>query len=108
MVHTTWYDNSAANPAIRTQIAPYPGAAKLDEMLYGAFSYTLVDETSEAPILDKTLADTTQMVGFLDKDMDGKLSWQELPGTYKEAPQYKALRWSIATPMAALISHFTA
>jgi hypothetical protein len=53
-------------------------------MLYGAFSYTLVDETSEAPILDKALADTTQMVGFLDKDMDGKLSWQELPGSIKK------------------------
>lgn len=53
-------------------------------MLYGAFSYTLVDETSEAPVLDKALADTTQMVGFLDKDMDGKLSWQELPGRIKK------------------------
>ena len=52
------------------------GLQSWDEMLYGAFSYTLVDETSEA-ILDKALADTTQMVGFLDKDMDGKLSWQE-------------------------------
>ena len=52
-------------------------------MLYGAFSYTLVDETSEAPILNKELADTTQMVGFMDKDMDGKLSWQELPDRLK-------------------------
>ena len=52
-------------------------------MLYGAFSYTLVDETTEAPILDKELADMTQMVGFMDKDMDGKLSWQELPGSIK-------------------------
>jgi Ca2+-binding EF-hand superfamily protein len=34
--------------------------------------------------LDKALADTTQMVGFLDKDMDGKLSWQELPGSIKK------------------------
>ena len=52
-------------------------------MLYGAFSDTLVDETTEAPILDKELADMTQMVGFMDKDMDGKLSWQELPGSIK-------------------------
>jgi hypothetical protein len=44
----------------------------------------LVNETSEAPILDKAFADTTQMVGFLDKDMDGKLSWQELPGRMKK------------------------
>ena len=52
-------------------------------MLYGAFSYTFVDETTEAPILNKELAEMTQMVGFMDKDLDGKLSWQELPGRFK-------------------------
>ncbi|MEC8346476.1 MAG: redoxin family protein [Pseudomonadota bacterium] len=85
LVHTTWYDNSAANPGNPDPNRTVPwGLQSWDEMLYGAFSYTLVDETSEAPILDKTLADTTQMVGFLDKDMDGKLSWQELPGRIKK------------------------
>ena len=80
LIHTTWYDNSAANPGNPDPNRTVPwGLQSWDEMLYGAFSYTLVDETSEAPILDKALADTTQMVGFLDKDMDGKLSWQELP-----------------------------
>ena len=85
LVHTTWYDNSAANPGNPDPNRTVPwGLQSWDEMLYGAFSYTLVDETSEAPILDKALADTTQMVGFLDKDMDGKLSWQELPGSIKK------------------------
>ncbi len=85
LVHTTWYDNSAANPGNPDPNRTVPwGLQSWDEMLYGAFSYTLVDETSEAPILDKPLADTTQMVGFLDKDMDGKLSWQELPGSIKK------------------------
>ena len=84
LVHTTWYDNSAANPGNPDPNRTVPwGLQSWDEMLYGAFSYTLVDETSEAPILDKALADTTQMVGFLDKDMDGKLSWQELPARIK-------------------------
>mgnify|MGYP001207409703 FL=1 len=85
LVHTTWYDNSAANPGNPDPNRTVPwGLQSWDEMLYGAFSYTLVDETSEVPILDKALADTTQMVGFLDKDMDGKLSWQELPKTIKK------------------------
>ncbi len=85
LVHTTWYDNSAANPGNPDPNRTVPwGLQSWDEMLYGAFSYTLVDETSEAPILDKALADTTQMVGFLDKDMDGKLSWQELPESIKK------------------------
>lgn len=85
LVHTTWYDNSAANPGNPDPSRTVPwGLQSWDEMLYGAFSYTLVDETSEAPVLDKALADTTQMVGFLDKDMDGKLSWQELPGRIKK------------------------
>ena len=85
LVHTTWYDNSAANPGNPDPNRTVPwGLQSWDEMLYGAFSYTLVDETSEVPILDRALADTTQMVGFLDKDMDGKLSWQELPKTIKK------------------------
>ena len=52
-------------------------------MLYGAFSYTYVNETTEAPLHNKALAETTQMVGFMDKDLDGKLSWAELPGYLK-------------------------
>ena len=53
-------------------------------MLYGAFSYTYVNETVESPIYDRTLAQTTQWVGFLDQNMDGKLSWRELPKQVKK------------------------
>jgi hypothetical protein len=53
-------------------------------MLYGAFSYTLVNETTEAPIHDKVLAQLTQYFGFTDKDLDGKLSWKELPKRMKK------------------------
>lgn len=85
LVHTTWYDNSAANPGNPDPNRTVPwGLQSWDEMLYGAFSYTLVDETSEAPILDKELADTTQMMGFMDENMDGKLSWRELPRFLKK------------------------
>jgi Ca2+-binding EF-hand superfamily protein len=53
-------------------------------MLYGAFSYTLVNETTEAPIHNKGLAQLTQYFGFIDKDLDGKLSWKELPKRMKK------------------------
>ena len=84
LVHTTWYDNSANNPGNPDPNINVPwGLQSWDEMLYGAFSYTYVDETTEAPVHDKALAETTQMVGFMDKDFDGKLSWTELPGYLK-------------------------
>jgi len=85
LVHTTWYDNSSANPGNPDPDRTVPwGLQSWDEMLYGAFSYTYVDETTEAPIFDKALAQTTQYVGFLDKNLDGKLSWQELPQRLKK------------------------
>ncbi len=85
LVHTTWYDNSAANPGNPDPDREVPwGLQSWDEMLYGAFSYTYVDETTEAPIHDKLLARTKQYVGFLDQDIDGKLSWRELPKNVKK------------------------
>jgi hypothetical protein len=85
LVHTTWYDNSAANPGNPDPDREVPwGLQSWDEMLYGAFSYTYVDETTESPIHDKQLARTTQFVGFLDKNIDGKLSWRELPKQLKK------------------------
>ncbi len=85
LVHTTWYDNSAANPGNPDPDREVPwGLQSWDEMLYGAFSYTYVNETTEAPIHDKMLARTTQFVGFLDQNIDGKLSWRELPKRMKK------------------------
>ena len=87
LVHTTWYDNSANNPGNPDPNRNVPwGQQSWDEMLYGAFSYTYVNETTEAPLHDKGLADTTQMVGFMDKDFDGKLTMAELPGYLAKAP----------------------
>ncbi len=53
-------------------------------MLYGAFSYSWVNETTDKPIHDRQLSGVTQFIGFLDKDMDGKLSWRELPDRMKK------------------------
>ncbi|XOV84875.1 MAG: hypothetical protein ACFHXK_07065 [bacterium] len=80
LVHTTWYDNSAANSANPDASREVPwGLQSWDEMLYGAFSYTWVDESTQAPIHDRMMARTNQYVGFLDQNMDGKVSWRELP-----------------------------
>ena len=85
LVHTTWYDNSAANPGNPDPEREVPwGLQSWDEMLYGAFSYTYVNETTEAPIHDAALADTNKFVGFLDKNLDGKVSWRELPKEFKK------------------------
>lgn len=85
LIHRTVYDNSAQNPA-----NPDPnktvgwGLQSWDEMLYGAFSYSWVNETSDKPIHDRQLSGVTQFIGFLDKDMNGKLSWRELPDRMKK------------------------
>ncbi|NOX49593.1 MAG: redoxin domain-containing protein [Gammaproteobacteria bacterium] len=85
LVHTTWYDNSTANLSNPDPQREVPwGLQSWDEMLYGAFSYTFVNETTQAPIFDKILARVTQYVGFLDKDLNGKLSWRELPKQLKK------------------------
>ena len=84
LVHTTVYDNSAQNLG-------NPDPAKLvrwglqswDEMLYGAFSFVWVDETSEHPTHDGRLIDAYQTVGYLDADMDGRAEWDELPAPLK-------------------------
>ena len=85
LVHATEYDNSEHNPGNPAPERAVPwGLQSWDEMLYGAFSYTWVDETSDQPIHDKLRADTTQMVGFMDRNMDGKLVWSELPQRMKK------------------------
>lgn len=80
LIHRTVYDNSAKNPA-----NPDPGQTvhwglqSWEEMLYGAVSYSYVQETTEHPIHDLRRSRTTQFVGFLDRNMDGKVSWREMP-----------------------------
>lgn len=85
LVHTTWYDNSSANPGNPDPDRAVPwGLQSWDEMLYGAFSYTYTDETTEAPIHDESFAQTSKFIGFLDKNLDGKVSWRELPRDIKK------------------------
>lgn len=84
LVHRMVYDNSANNPA-----NPDPektvgwGLQSWDEMLYGAFSYAWAQESSAAPIHDPRRAEIAQFFGFADANMDGRLSWRELPDGIK-------------------------
>ena len=85
LIHRTIYDNSEFNPGNPDPERRVPwGLQSWDEMLYGAFSYSWAGETSDAPTHDKARAEYTQMVGFMDRDMDGKLAWQELPKRMKQ------------------------
>jgi hypothetical protein len=84
LIHRTVYDNSAQNPANPDpqQTVPW-GLQSWDEMLYGAFSYEWAEETSNAPIHDQRLSQIAQWFGFMDRDMNGKLVWSELPDSVK-------------------------
>ena len=85
LVHTTWYDNSAANKRNPDPEREVPwGLQSWDEMLYGGFSYTYVDETTESPIHDPLWERATQTVGVFDDNFDGKLSWREMPKELKK------------------------
>lgn len=80
LVHSTIYDNSVQNPGNPDPSRQIPwGLQSQDEMLYGDFLFTWVDETSDNPIHDNERFDLVQMMGFLDRDMDGALRPEELP-----------------------------
>lgn len=85
LVHRTVYDNSAQNPANPDPSRTVPwGLQSWDEMLYGAFSYAWVEESSAQPIHDQQLSELAQWFGFIDDDMDGRLVWSEMPDFLKK------------------------
>jgi hypothetical protein len=85
LIHRTVYDNSKGNPANPDpEQTVHWGLQSWEEMLYGAVSFSWVDETTEHPIHDKQRSSVTQFIGFLDKNMDGKVSWRELPDRMKK------------------------
>lgn len=85
LIYRTVYDNSAQNPANPDPARTVPwGLQSWDEMLYGAFSYSWTHETTSQPIHDRLLTGVTLYVGFLDKNMDGKVSWREMPTRLKK------------------------
>ena len=85
LVHSTIYDNSPQNPGNPdpSRLVPW-GRQSHDEMLYGDFLFTWVDETSGNPIHDNERFEIAQRVGFLDSDMDGVIRPEELPTRLRE------------------------
>ncbi len=85
LIHRTVYDNSSRNPANPDPERTVPwGLQSWDEMLYGAFSFAWVEETADNPIHDSRRSEIAQWFGFMDKDMDAKLVWSELPDSLKK------------------------
>lgn len=81
--HQTTYDNSIQNPG-----NPDPnsvirwGQQSWNEMLYGSFVYTWDGETIESPFDEGQRMRLSQSFGFLDRDIDGKLNKEEIPGRW--------------------------
>ena len=92
LIHTTIYDNSSRNPG-----NPDPNSAvrwglqSHQEMLYGDFVFRWIDERSDAPLHDHDHTEAVQWVGYMDRDMSGGVSQDELPGRLRErlAPAYE-------------------
>ncbi|MCB1686170.1 MAG: hypothetical protein R3E82_10885 [Pseudomonadales bacterium] len=80
IVHRTVYDNSTKNPSNPDPAREVPwGLQSWDEMLYGSVSYSWNNESSAKPTHSNLSSNSAQFIGFLDKDMDGKLAKSELP-----------------------------
>ncbi|WOJ93609.1 redoxin domain-containing protein [Congregibacter variabilis] len=80
IVHRTIYDNSAnnlGNPDPQEVVRW--GLQSEQEMLYGSMGYSWTDETTAQPIHDPVLAQMSQLMGFIDADMDGVASKEEMP-----------------------------
>jgi hypothetical protein len=85
IVHRTTYDNSVNNPSNPDPDREVPwGLQSHDEMLYGSVSFAWNNERSDAPMHSNLTSGSAQFVGFLDKDMDGKLAKDELPDRMRE------------------------
>ena len=85
LVHRTVYDNSNLNPANpdAERVVPW-GLQSWDEMLYGDFIFAWNEETSDAPLHDTQRMDDTQFIGFIDKNLDGLLTKDELSKRLRE------------------------
>jgi hypothetical protein len=90
IVHRTVYDNSAKNPGNPDPSRTVPwGLQSEDEMLYGSVSYSWTEETSAQPIHSNQKADTAQWMGFMDANMDGKVSRDEMSERLRDSIGWK-------------------
>ncbi|UTW54803.1 redoxin domain-containing protein [Kordiimonas sp. SCSIO 12610] len=86
LIHRTRYDNSKrnlANPDPDSNIRW--GLQSAEEMLYGSFFFRWTDESKTNPLHDPLQFNLRQFFGFADRNMDGKLSRDELSGNLAQA-----------------------
>ena len=85
LVHTSVYDNSAANPANPDATREVPwGLQSYDEMLYGGFFFRWQDGTAENPVHDELNFQIAQFYGAVDNDFSGTLTLDEMPKWLRE------------------------
>lgn len=85
LVHRTIYNNSAKNPGNPApDQAVYWGLQSEEEMLYGSVGYSWSNETTDKPIHNSRNNRIAQIMGFLDQDLDNKVSEAELSSRFKQ------------------------
>ncbi len=86
LIYTGVFDNSAQNPGNPdpNRIVPW-GQQSWDEMLYGDVLFSWNDESSDQPIHDYLRMNVAQMYGFMDRNQDGVLHWDELGEEMKKS-----------------------
>ncbi|MEP5763349.1 MAG: redoxin domain-containing protein [Halieaceae bacterium] len=90
IVHTTIYDNSPNNPGNPDPDRTVPwGLQSHDEMLYGSVSFSWINESTADPMHSNMTADTAQWMGFMDKNMDGRVQRDEMSDGLRGAIGWK-------------------
>jgi hypothetical protein len=89
-----WYDNSKRNPHNpNPNIEVTWGEQSFQEMLFTQVDFRWMDETAAAQVDSDGRFAETRVIGFLDKDLDGKIEKAELRGQIGKmlAAQFDAL-----------------
>jgi hypothetical protein len=89
-----WYDNSKRNPHNPDpSIEVTWGEQSFQEMLFTQVDFRWVDETAVAQVDSDGRFGDSRLLGFLDKDLDGKVEKAELRGQIGKSllPQFDAL-----------------
>ncbi|HEY8003022.1 MAG TPA: hypothetical protein VIE16_02275 [Phenylobacterium sp.] len=89
-----WYDNSKRNPANPDpNIEVTWGEQSFQEMLFTQLDFRWMDETSASQVDSDARFNDTRIIGFLDKNLDGKVSKTELRGEFGKMllPRFEAI-----------------
>jgi hypothetical protein len=80
LIHTMVYDNSPSNlsnPDAEAQVSF--GEQTWEEMLYGGVSFRYANKADDVREINKQEYVTSLSMGFMDKNLDGKIELNEMP-----------------------------